>query len=51
VEVTDTKGKLIARANTRQHQFAFQGKSGDVYLVTVRGGGGTVAQKIIISGL
>lgn len=48
VEVTDTKGELIATANTRQHQFAFKGESGGVYLVTVRGGDGTAAQKIII---
>ncbi|MEO6097815.1 MAG: alpha/beta fold hydrolase [Fibrobacteria bacterium] len=48
VEVTDTKGQLIATANTRQHQFAFKGESGAVYMVTVRGGGSTAAQKIII---
>ncbi|MEO6096603.1 MAG: alpha/beta hydrolase-fold protein [Fibrobacteria bacterium] len=48
VEVTDTKGKLIVTANTRQHQFAFKGETGAVYMVTLRGSGGTAAQKIII---
>jgi poly(3-hydroxybutyrate) depolymerase len=48
VEVTDTQGKLIATANTRQRQFAFKGESGAVYMVTVRGSGGTASQKIII---
>jgi poly(3-hydroxybutyrate) depolymerase len=48
VEVTDTKGERVATATTRQHQIAFQGKSGGVYLVTVRGEGGTAAQKITL---
>jgi poly(3-hydroxybutyrate) depolymerase len=48
VEVTDTKGGLLAKATTRAHGFAFQGGSGGVYLVTVRGGGVSIARKIFI---
>lgn len=48
VEVTDTRGEVIATATTRERRFAFKGEPGGVYLVTVRGGGRTAAQKIII---
>ncbi|MEO6098232.1 MAG: PHB depolymerase family esterase [Fibrobacteria bacterium] len=48
VEVTDTKGKRISTATTRQHQFAFTGESRGVYLVKVRGAGIRAAQKIMI---
>lgn len=51
VEVVDNKGELIATADTRQHQFAFKGRAGGVYLVTVRGDDGATARKIIIPGL
>jgi poly(3-hydroxybutyrate) depolymerase len=48
VEVTDTRGGLIATGKTRQHQFAFRGEAGGVYLVTVRAGDRASGRKIII---
>jgi hypothetical protein len=48
VEVTDTKGKLVATAMTAQHRFAFKGKPGGVYLVTLDGSHGSAAQKFVI---
>ena len=48
VEVTDTKGNLIATATTARRQFAFAGKPSGVYLATVRGNGISAAQKFIV---
>ena len=47
VEVTNTKGEVVATARTRLHQIAFQGKSGSVYLVTAYSGSSTAARMII----
>jgi poly(3-hydroxybutyrate) depolymerase len=48
VQVTDTKGKVVATAMTAQGRFAFKGKPGGVYLVTLDGSHGSAAQKFVI---
>lgn len=47
VEVTDTRGRLITAANTRQSRLAFKGGYRGICLVSVRGSG-VAARKILI---
>ncbi len=48
VQVTDTKGRLVATAATTQNQFAFTNIPSGLYVVTVKGSDKSVSRKILV---
>ena len=48
VRVIDTRGRVVAAAAADQHQFAFKGKPGGVYIVMVSGNNIPGALKLVI---
>ncbi|MBW8889713.1 MAG: prolyl oligopeptidase family serine peptidase [Fibrobacteres bacterium] len=48
VQVTDTKGKLVATPVLTQNQFSFKNKPSGVYLVKARGSAGLFVSKFIV---